>query len=156
VSQEEHLQKAVRIVLRRLREERRRVHSRDAEEYFRIDPFILATSVWEGEPPETAAPAEKLRFQTLYEIACRALCVPVHAADLRSPRERTAEELDDLAEAYSWIGCAMLIREQGLREHLDSLLNLDSVKRLRARQEKAKEEADELRALQKAKKGTRH
>jgi hypothetical protein len=156
VSQEEHLQKAVRIVLRRLREERRRVHSKDAEDYFRIDPFILAASAWDGEPPETAAPAEKLRFQTLYEIACKALCVPVHAADLRLPTERSAEELDHLAEAYSWIVCAALIREQGIREHLDSLLNLDSVRKLRARQEKAKEEAEELRALKRVKGGTRH
>jgi hypothetical protein len=156
VSQEEHLQKAVRIVLRRLREERRRVQSRDREDYFRIDPFILAASVWEGEPPETAAPAEKLRFQALYEIACNALGVPMHAADLRPHRERCAEELDNLAEAYSWIGCAALIREQGISKHIDSLLNMDALKKLRARQERAKEEADELRTPRRAKTETRH
>jgi hypothetical protein len=156
VSQEEHLQKTVRIVLRRLREERRRVQSRDREYYFRIDPFILAASVWEGEPPETASAAEKLRFQALYEIACKALGVPVHAPDLRPHRERCAEELDNLAEAYSWIGCAALIREQGISEHIDSLLNMDALMKLRARQERAKEEADELRTPPRAKRKTRH
>jgi len=55
VSQEEHLQKTVRIVLRRLREERRRVHTRDAEDYFRIDPFILAATPAESQ---TAAYAQ--------------------------------------------------------------------------------------------------
>jgi hypothetical protein len=156
VSQEEYLQKTVCIVLRRMREEHRKVHSGDPESYFPIDPFILAASVWEGEPPETAAPAEKLRFQALYEIACKAIGVPVHAADLRPHCERSAEELHNLAQAYSWISYAGLMREDLISVHMYSLLNQASVKELHARQRKAEEEADNLRALQRAKKGTSH
>jgi hypothetical protein len=153
VSQEEHLQKAVRIVLRRLREKHRSLQSSNPEDYFRIDPFILAATVWEGDPPETASPAEKRRFQALYEIACAALGVPVHAADLRPAHKRSAEEIDDLAGAYSWIVYAVSMRETELDQHMLSLLDMDSVKKLHALKQNSDEEAD---ALRKAERGTRH
>jgi hypothetical protein len=144
---------ATLIVLRRLREKNR---SLQPEDYFRIDPFILAACVWEGDPPETASPTEKRRFQALYEIACAVLDVPVHAADLRPAHKRSAEEIDDLAGAYSWIVYAVSMRETELDRHMTELLDMDSVKKLHARQRKAEAAADKLRALQNAKRGKSH
>src|SRR5256885_403499 len=94
----EYLRDAVRVAVAHLR----MVGAPDP------DAFIVALSLWQGDPPETASAQDQRRFANVYFSVCSVLEIPEHEPDLRPWAERNEDELSSLQLAYELAGKAQL------------------------------------------------